>query len=687
MKTIDIDELLKKYNYYYLYHPHMVKTGEFVLSIFERYRKEESKIGTSYIRPEGKVEHYKWNEKKCTFEVYSYQYYYIQSNVGPDAHADTNSEDIKESLTKNYRKGNNNLNPKYVTINEPYELLKKFTKCVINPTPPELPEPPKPIETACGSTPASDILLLAVPELSMDYSNTWRFENQKEQQKYFLSKQQKAFEKYSYLRKDNAIKVQCYIDDIHSSNYVMYKNKADKWYYCFITNKEYINENTTKIYIKTDVIQTYQFDFTLAHSYVDRCHVHRWDRSGNILPEIEPEELEFGEYVQEESIDICNFENSFVAVCSNPLGVIKNRPTPGTGGHDCGDWEKGILSPKGFRFIKGFEAFAPVHYLDTIANPPVNTLAYGVTEHGEKAIYDQLVAKEPVQEEEGAKISYDLKNNNYGKRIVNVCKAIGVTKQYQFDALVSLAFNAGVGAVTEQGSLMQLIKKDPTDCAAIKAKWETYYNAAQIEGVRLRRIEEAKLFCGEEPEIRKISIVDDKGKPSGKYVTENNGNGWLPKCDEETKPVHGKFKAHGYDWVVPVETGKYQITAAFPKYPKGGWHGGTDIGTPTGAKVFATRDGEVVHVEKKTSSYGYHIIIQHDGGLRSWYAHNSELLVSKGDKVKQGQLIAKSGATGNVTGPHLHYELRKDPYRYGDGLGNNTDCITPIPNVEVGDTI
>jgi len=67
------------------------------------------------------------------------------------------------------------------------------------------------------------------------------------------------------------------------------------------------------------------------------------------------------------------------------------------------------------------------------------------------------------------------------------------------------------------------------------------------------------------------------------------------------------------------------------------------------------------------------VLIRHEGGYVTAYAHNGELQVRKGDKVKRGQTIAKSGQTGNVSSPQLHFELRKgqtpiDPTRYLAGL-------------------
>lgn len=86
-------------------------------------------------------------------------------------------------------------------------------------------------------------------------------------------------------------------------------------------------------------------------------------------------------------------------------------------------------------------------------------------------------------------------------------------------------------------------------------------------------------------------------------------------------------------------------------------HRGIDIGAALGSNVLAAESGTVV-TAGWNNSYGYYITISHGGGLVTLYAHNSKLLVSKGDKVTKGQVIAKCGSTGNSTGPHIHFEVQ-----------------------------
>ena len=74
--------------------------------------------------------------------------------------------------------------------------------------------------------------------------------------------------------------------------------------------------------------------------------------------------------------------------------------------------------------------------------------------------------------------------------------------------------------------------------------------------------------------------------------------------------------------------------------------------------VYAADSGYVSIAKTLNYSYGYYILINHGNGLSTLYAHNSQLLVSQGQAVEKGQLIAYSGSTGNSSGPHCHFEVR-----------------------------
>lgn len=148
-------------------------------------------------------------------------------------------------------------------------------------------------------TPQGDIYLCKTP-LENDYKNQLTFSNATSQFNYFNSKVFKTLDNYTYIKHDNIIKVGLNIDEIIGCNYLFYRNEgfSNKWYYCFITNMEYVNENCTSITFETDVWQTYQFNLTYKQCFVEREHVND-DTVG--LHTI-PENLDTGDYIIDNKI-------------------------------------------------------------------------------------------------------------------------------------------------------------------------------------------------------------------------------------------------------------------------------------------------------------------------------------------------------------------------------------------------
>ncbi len=122
---------------------------------------------------------------------------------------------------------------------------------------------------------------------------------------------------------------------------------------------------------------------------------------------------------------------------------------------------------------------------------------------------------------------------------------------------------------------------------------------------------------------------------------------------EEIKPAK---KMH-----FPLDSKYHEITSYFGKNasPTGGEHKGVDIAAPKDSNIYAALGGEVI-VSEYADSEGEKIVIDHGNGLQTAYAHASKRLVEKGDKVKEGDVIATVGATGKATGNHLHFEVLKE---------------------------
>lgn len=148
-------------------------------------------------------------------------------------------------------------------------------------------------------TPEGEIYLCKTP-LENDYKNQLTFSNLTSQYNYFASKIFKTLDNYTYIKKDNIIKVGFPIDEIIGCNYLFYRNLgfSNKWYYCFITNMEYVNENCTSITFETDVWQTYQFNITYNPCFVEREHVN----DDTIGLHTIPENLETGDYIIDNKI-------------------------------------------------------------------------------------------------------------------------------------------------------------------------------------------------------------------------------------------------------------------------------------------------------------------------------------------------------------------------------------------------
>jgi murein DD-endopeptidase MepM/ murein hydrolase activator NlpD len=108
-------------------------------------------------------------------------------------------------------------------------------------------------------------------------------------------------------------------------------------------------------------------------------------------------------------------------------------------------------------------------------------------------------------------------------------------------------------------------------------------------------------------------------------------------------------------WVVPV---KGKLTSNFG-HRWGTHHAGIDIAAPTGTPVRAASGG-IVKKASWDGGYGNAVVIDHGNGVLTRYAHNSELVVKPGQRVKPGDLIAKVGSTGDSTGPHVHLEVQID---------------------------
>ncbi len=115
-----------------------------------------------------------------------------------------------------------------------------------------------------------------------------------------------------------------------------------------------------------------------------------------------------------------------------------------------------------------------------------------------------------------------------------------------------------------------------------------------------------------------------------------------------------------------------KMIAGFGSRPDGTHNDGVNFAVPIGTDVRAADEGVVAYAGSELRSYGNLILLRHDNGWVTAYAHNSRLMVSRGDKVNRGQVIAKSGDSGQVDQPQVHFELRH----------SSKKPVDPIPYLE-----
>jgi murein DD-endopeptidase MepM/ murein hydrolase activator NlpD len=160
------------------------------------------------------------------------------------------------------------------------------------------------------------------------------------------------------------------------------------------------------------------------------------------------------------------------------------------------------------------------------------------------------------------------------------------------------------------------LEKDKKELGELKSKLETEENDIQNK-------------------ISEISNVNNGTGDNNNYIVSNNG--W---------PVQGYTRISS-----PYGMRMHPVL----KVRK--MHTGIDIPAPTGTNVLSIDNGKVIFAGVQ-GGYGNTVMILHDDGKVSLYAHNSRITVSNGQRVSKGQVIAKIGSTGRSTGPHLHFEIR-----------------------------
>ncbi len=186
-----------------------------------------------------------------------------------------------------------------------------------------------------------------------------------------------------------------------------------------------------------------------------------------------------------------------------------------------------------------------------------------------------------------------------------------------------------------------------------------------------RAAEERPVAQGQ-PKAKEKQQPEKRAKPGEQPTTQPKAPpGAAPEAErgQAAKPVRDDAPAGSGTLSAPVEAGPGTPYRKAGAAWASGYHTGVDFPVPTGTAVKAVAPGHVVSAGWE-GPYGYQVVIRHMDGKYSQYAHLSALNVRPGQQVNSGQRIARSGSTGNSTGPHLHFEVRTAP-----GYGSDIDPL------------
>lgn len=187
---------------------------------------------------------------------------------------------------------------------------------------------------------------------------------------------------------------------------------------------------------------------------------------------------------------------------------------------------------------------------------------------------------------------------------------------------------------------------------------DTLFQIAQRYGTTMQDIlrlnpglDSARLVAG--TEIQLVQAAPPRQRAVlGLRPTTSGGLSW-PDAPQFGQDEHQLDNRHAKTWIWPT-TGVF--TSGYG-WRWGRMHRGIDMANNVGTPIVAARTGRVVFSGWHDGGYGYLVTLQHPDGSRSLYAHNSRLMVSNGQEVRQGTVIALMGSTGRSTGPHLHFEI------------------------------
>lgn len=166
------------------------------------------------------------------------------------------------------------------------------------------------------------------------------------------------------------------------------------------------------------------------------------------------------------------------------------------------------------------------------------------------------------------------------------------------------------------------------------------------------------------PAVKPVAVATAEPAQKVRMATETTE---LPEAQSPVKAADTTNALPTFRWPV-----RGRVITTYGAKTNGKQNDGINVAVPEGTPVKAAEDGVVAYSGNELKGYGNLILVRHSNGYVTAYAHASELMVKRGDSIKRGQVIAKSGQTGEVGSPQLHFEIRKgsssvDPLQFLNG--------------------
>ena len=168
------------------------------------------------------------------------------------------------------------------------------------------------------------------------------------------------------------------------------------------------------------------------------------------------------------------------------------------------------------------------------------------------------------------------------------------------------------------------------------------------------------------PAVKPVAVASAEPQQKARVASETAAAD-LPEAQSSVKAADATNAVPTFRWPV-----RGRVITAYGAKANGKQNDGINVAVPEGTPIKAAEDGVVAYSGSELKGYGNLILVRHSNGYVTAYAHASELMVKRGDTIKRGQIIAKSGQTGEVGSPQLHFEIRKgssavDPLQFLNG--------------------